>query len=204
MSIAIISPVQAAQVTPVTDVETVKATTVEVSKPRTILVPQPGFSFPSLIIGFLIGLIVMLALFWFFYFARVLIFATCPLQTPFCTQKDYVNDPGQALTQGAVLDDILFVQDNELFYKRVQANSACVPQDNQTIPIQYPEYCEFSNGGMSEVWRQETPNGSVYSNGRGRTVTTSGNCMPIAGQPFTTGVPVVKWDPAPLTCMDVE
>lgn len=166
---------------------------------RRVTVPQPGFSFPSLFIGFLLGLLMMLILFWFLYYSRSLIFATCPLQTPFCVQNDYVNDPGQALTQGAVLDQILSVKEGVMFYKRVQSNSACVPQVNQTIPIQNPQYCQFSNSLTSEIWRQEEPGGSVYSSNSGVTITTSENCVPLSGQVWTAGVPVLKWDPAPLT-----
>jgi hypothetical protein len=166
--------------------------------PTTLYIPQPTFSMPSLIIGLLIGMIVMLAIFWFLYYSRALIFSTCPLQTPFCVQNDYVNNPGEALTQGAVLDDILSIKDGVMYYKRVQANSSCVPQSNQTIAIENPQYCQFSNGTVTATWMQDEPGSSVYSNGMGMSVSTSGNCIPLPGEIWTTGTPSLKWDPSPL------
>lgn len=161
-----------------------------------------SFDFVSFIIGLLLGMIMMLVLVWIAYYTRSFLFTYCPTQARACGGLDYYNNPGNAIANGASINDILFLNDqNELFYKRVPKTTNCVPQSNQTIQILYPQYCQFSdNAGLSGTYKSSSFGSNIYrpANGfPGPTITTNGNCEPIQGI-YSEGVPLLKWDPNPL------
>lgn len=160
------------------------------------------FSFISFLIGLLLGMILMLLLVWLSYFTRSFLFSYCPLQVPYCAGADYFNNPGEALSNGSQIDDILFIDDqNRMLYKRVPKVNNCMPQNNQTINIEYPEYCEFTTDTGTGVWRQTVYGSNIYepANGLpGPTITTNGNCVPTPGTGAISGQPILQWDPVPL------
>ena len=164
-----------------------------------------SFQFVSFIIGLLLGAIIMLLLVWIGYYTRSFIFTYCPEQARPCGGADYYNNPGNALANnsGLTAGSILFLKDDKLYYTRVPKNTNCVPESNQTIPIIFPQYCSFGNPGQpSLTYRQTFFNSNIYKpdNGiPGVVITTSGNCDPVPGQELTTGIPLVEWDPVPLT-----
>lgn len=161
-----------------------------------------SFDFISFIIGLLLGAIIMLVLVWIAYYTRTFLFTYCPTQARACNGPDYYNNPGEALANGANIDDILFLNDqDEMFYKRVPKTTNCVPESNQTVHILYPQYCQFSdNSGLSGTYRSYSFGSNIYkpANGLpGPTITTSGNCDPTPGI-YIEGIPLLKWDPSPI------
>lgn len=145
----------------------------------------------------------MLVLVWMAYYTRIFLFTHCPTQARACSGPDYYNDPGRALSNGANIDDILFLNDdNHMFYKRVPKTTNCVPEFNQTVRIVYPQYCQFSNdNGMSATYKSTIFGSNIYkpSSGiPGPTVSTNGNCDPIQGI-YTQGIPLLRWDSVPIT-----
>lgn len=164
------------------------------------------FEFVSFIIGLLLGMIIMLILVWIAYYTRTFVFTYCPTQARPCGGADYYNDPGDALANNPNLeaDDILFLNDkNEMFYNRVQKVTSCVPESNQTVYMKFPQYCSFSNtGGTAGVWKETAFNSNMYkadSVTSPHIIVTNGNCDPVPNQIVTSGVPIVKWDPNPLS-----
>jgi hypothetical protein len=154
---------------------------------------ETNFHLISFVIGLILGMIIMLLIFWIAYSCRASVFSYCPHNIPKCTGADYYNDPGDALAHFPTLqaNQILFLKDEKLYYTRVQKNSKCSPESNQTVVIKYPEYCSFD--GVQ--YEQTFFNSNVYKNGG--TITTQGNCIPNSGQGITNGVPLVKWDANP-------
>lgn len=163
-----------------------------------------SFDFTSFILGLLVGALLMLIIIWIFYFTRTFLFTYCPTQARPCGGADYYNDPGDALANNPQLtpSDILFItSNNEMFYTRVPRNTDCVPESNQIVYMQYPQYCSFSTtGGVSGTWIESAFNSNIYnpSGFVGPKVTTSGNCIPNPGYPVTTGIPIVNWNANPL------
>jgi len=160
------------------------------------------FDFISFIIGLLLGMIIMLVLVWIAYYNRTFVFTYCPTQARACSGLDYYNNPGKALSDGANIDDILFINDNnEMFYRRVPRTTTCIPTLNQVVPIRYPQYCSFkSNIGITNTYKQTVYGSNMYylSNGDiSPPVSTNGNCSPISNF-YTSGVPLLKWDPSPI------
>lgn len=147
----------------------------------------------------------MLILVWIAYFTRSFIFTYCPTQARRCGGSDYYNNPGDALANYPKLNvsEILFLNDEDkMFYRRVPKNTDCVPEGNQIVTILYPQYCSFSNtGGVSGTWRETAFNSNIYVpyGFSGPTISTDGNCEPSAGQPVENGVPLLKWDPNPVS-----
>jgi len=159
----------------------------------------------SFFIGLIIGLIIMIVIMWIAYASRTFVFTYCASNAPICTGNDYYNDPGQALANGANINDILFLNDkNEMFYKRVPATSSCVPGPGQTVEILYPQYCLFDIEGVPTQGRAPTLHNPVYiidsTVSPPTTVDTSaiGSCVPNSGQIAVSGVPELKWDATPL------
>ncbi len=160
-----------------------------------------AFNTPSFVIGLLLGLLIMLIIVWILYISRVFMFAYCPVQARACGSADYYNDPGEALNEdpNADISQMLFLNDDkQMFYKRVPRTTDCVTESNQIVHIQYPQYCEFSNGkGSSSTWKETAYNSNIYrqtSNPNGQSITTNGDCIPTNGSPYRTGTPLLKWD----------
>jgi hypothetical protein len=164
-----------------------------------------SFEFISFTIGLLLGMIILLILVWWAYFSRTFLFTYCPTQARPCGGGDYYNDPGDALANNpnVTVAEILFLNDeNEMFYRRVPKNTDCVPEANQLVYIQYPQYCSFSNSvGVSGTWRETAFNSNIYSpfGFIGPNITTNGNCDPAPGSPAVSGVPLLLWDPNPIS-----
>lgn len=161
------------------------------------------FDWVSFTIGGLVFSIIILLVIWITYYTRTFIFQYCATQPPYCTGIDYYNNPGNAIANGADVDDILFINNqNEMFYKRVPRTDDCIPQSNQVIPIQYPQYCEFETAfGMTGTWKQTFFTSNVYRPADGSlnpTVTTTGNCIPAPGSFVVNGKPLLQWDPTPI------
>lgn len=163
------------------------------------------FEFVSFVIGLLLGGIITLLLIWIAYFTRSFLFTYCATNAdPPCAGADYYNNPGDALANGANINDILFLNDqNQLFYERVARVGSCTPQANQIVNVLYPQYCSFSTtGGITGIWKETAFNSNIYkpANGiPGPTITTTGNCIPTAGSPVDIGLPILKWDTNPIS-----
>lgn len=157
-----------------------------------------NFDTASFFIGLLLGMIIMLILVWIAYYSRTFIFTYCPSQARPCGGADYYNNPGEALGNDLNLQpsDILFNVDNRLLYTRVTRTNTCVPESNQTVRMPFPQYCLFSGQNGSVEYRDTAFNSNIYNptSGIGPTIITTENCVPSSGY-FTTGSPVVKWDP---------
>jgi len=170
-----------------------------------------SFEFISFIIGLLLGMIFMLLFIWIAYFTRTFLFSYCASSARYCSSKDYFNNPGEALVHNPQLkaSDILFITNKnnpngqeEMYYKRVLKDFDCTPQNNQTVYMQYPQYCSFSStGGSSGVWRETAFNSNIYKPDGfvGPTIMTEGNCVPIPDSGVSSGIILLKWDPSPLT-----
>lgn len=164
-----------------------------------------SFEFISFIIGLLLGMMILLVIVWIAYFTRSFIFTYCATQSRPCGGGDYYNDPGDALANYPTLNasQILFLNAQDmLLYNRVPKNTDCVPEGNQVVHILYPQYCSFSSAtGASGTWRETAFNSNIYNpyGFVGPTVTTFGDCQPTPGSAVTTGSPIIKWDPSPLS-----
>lgn len=154
----------------------------------------------SFFIGLIIGMIILLLIVWICYASNSFLFTYCSSNAPLCKGADYYNDPGEAIANGANINDILFLNDElKMFYKRVPAISSCVPGPGQTVEILYPQYCSFQINGDSIQGRAPTLNNPVYDvkvNGVEETVDTKniGSCTPNDGEIATSGIPLLKWD----------
>ncbi len=158
----------------------------------------------SFAVGLILGMIIMLVIVWILFATRTFIFEICPTSTPICHFADYINYPGLALYDGANLNDILFLKNEGLYYKRVPRSSDCVPDPvTQTIKIPYPQYCQFTtaDGSVTEG-KQIRPGAPVYNgdlNGVSYSVMTDTNCKVSRSTPadiVASGTPELKWDVA--------
>lgn len=160
------------------------------------------WDFTSFVIGLLIGMIIMILLVWIAYYTRTFLFTSCPTSTPACAGADYYNNPGDALANGANINDILFLNDqNVMLYKRVPRVSGCTPESNQVVEIQYPQYCSFTTAeGTTETGKALQYNSPMYAvSGVKNPIITSGNCVPAPGTGAVSGVPLLRWDPNPIS-----
>jgi len=153
-------------------------------------------------IGFIFGLIIMIIIVWILYATRTFIFSNCPVGQRTCSSADYYNDPGDALAHGSSLNDILFINDNVMYYKRVPKISTCTPGSNQTVVITNPQFCFFteSSEGIGATGRNyvfNNPNYDVTFGNTATVVTTIGNCIP--GNTAISGSILLEWDPNPLS-----
>lgn len=163
------------------------------------------WDFPSFFIGFLTGLIIMLLLIWLAYYTRSFAFTYCPKQARPCGGGDFYNDPGDALANNPqiTIADILFLNDeHKMYYKRVPRNTDCIPESNQLVYMKFPQYCSFSStGGTTGIWKETAFNSNMYRpvGFSGPTLITDGDCIPTDGEPVTNGVPLLRWDPNPIS-----
>lgn len=98
----------------------------------------------SFTFGLIFGIVIILIIFIILYVFRGLFFSEIPTNYTTCTSNEYYNDPAIALAKtGVHANDILYVQNGQLFYKRVPITRSCVPGTDQTILINYPQYCLF-------------------------------------------------------------
>lgn len=159
----------------------------------------------SMVIGLLLGLIIAIIIFWILTWSRVFLYSTCPNGLVSCIGTDYFQNPGDAIAEGANVNDILFVQNGVLYYKRVPSNTNCVPNSTtQTVPVPFPEYCSFNvtsgaypgaytgknNQFNSPKYAFSLPDSSTV------TVLAGNNCAPLNSSPnvVTSGTPLAQWD----------
>lgn len=161
------------------------------------------YDFFSFIVGFLLGMIVMLLIVWLAYSTRTAMFSYCPRNPPICRGNDYYNNPGEALTNGYDINRLLYINDKgEMYYRRVTNAVGCIPDQGQTIHIRYPQYCQFKDQNGSTVAGKSIYYGSnIYKlqNGTSTSVQTLQDCVPNDSETFYyAGRPLLKWDPAVL------
>jgi hypothetical protein len=167
-------------------------------------------------VGLLIGFALAFLIAWAMVNNNYWLWAQCYTNTLTCGPADYYSNPGQALANGATLDEILAVRpdpDGYLLYNRYPRVSTCVPGPSQTVVIPYPQYCQLLTDDTSDV--AELNNGGTLFN---RTYTLDSlngvsvdgvsypnfgiNCafpadfpvIDINGIIFTHAVPLAKWD----------
>jgi hypothetical protein len=165
--------------------------------------PQPWlWSWPIGLIGLILGMLIVILFVWIFYVTRTFIFSYCAGTQPPCFAEDYYANPGEAIANGAKLEDILFIKDDQLLYKRVPKR-ACVPGDNQTVVIENPEYCIFHGAdNIDYTVKSQALNASDYMfrnmSGVDISVNTSGDCIPrTSTNSFVTrGTVSTRWDPS--------
>lgn len=165
---------------------------------------ENSWNWLSFFIGFLVGLIVISLLVWIFYITRTLFFSHCASQQRICVSSDYYNNPGIALEEGAVLENILFVQDGKLIYKRFQKNSTCTPSTDQEVVIRRPQQCAFITDSGTYNGRNFSFGSEKYSftdsSGNKVNVVSSSNCVPVSstGNVVKSGTPLAQWEEEPL------
>ena len=148
------------------------------------------------LVGFVMGMIITILLFWLLYDTRSFVFANCPVNQKQCSSADYYNDPGDAIANGYSASDILTIVDGVMYYTRVPKNDDCTPGPNQTVQITNPQYCLFTptTGGNSVVGKSVSFNNYNYLlEGTSSSLTTNGNCIP-QGSSYT-GEPILEWNP---------
>ncbi len=157
----------------------------------------------SFIVGILLGMVIMLIVVWISWSTRTFIFTVCPRSSsPICRGLDYVNLPGVALSAGVPLEQILFLEKDWLYYKRVPKIPNCVPMPaTQTVKVRYPQYCSFTDENGNEFeGKQVQPGAPVYQGQIGDVkvdIMTKINCVPERSSPISikSGRPLLKWDP---------
>lgn len=154
----------------------------------------------GVVTGIVIGIIIAIIINAFLFYTRSFIYTYCNTP-PICTNVNYINDPGVALSLGYDIDDILYitVSDNEeiMEYKRPPLSNDCIPSsNNQTVVINNPQYCLFTDSNRNQFEAKNTHLGSsIYISGN-INVLTGNNCIPITSEGVTAvnGTPVLKWD----------
>lgn len=156
----------------------------------------------SVVVGIIIGIIITLLIVAFLYYTRSFVFVYCNTP-PICTDVDYINDPGDAISEDFEVDDILSISNNEgidiMEYKRPPLSNDCVPTSSvQTVVINNPQYCLFTDVTGNQMEIKNTYFGSsIYSND-GIKVLTNNNCIPLTseGADVISGKILLKWDPS--------
>jgi len=167
-----------------------------------------NFNFINFIIGFLVGMIMMLIIIWISYYTRTFLFTYCATQAPACGFNDYFIDPGNALAYAELTgltntinpSTILEIRtngdDEKMYYDVVSKDhSNCVANQYERY-IPYPQYCEFfnSDGSLGSYKRsllnvyKSTILGSPNPN-----IAALANCEPTNS--LYTGKILQKWDP---------
>jgi len=154
------------------------------------------FSWSSFLIGLLIGMAILALLVWLAYSQRWLFFDQCIVSHPHCTNSDYYETPSDALRYTPVkTSDILHVRNGVLYYKRVPKQHNCTPGSDQSVPIEFPQVCDFTGTDGTDF---EATIGMINMDFNQATYTSPGhmvlsgpNCVPVTGA--VSGVPVAKW-----------
>lgn len=169
--------------------------------PPTVVAVAPGrsrFSVVSMVLGFLLGVLLTLLLVFIAYAQRLFLFSYCANEAKACVGTDYYNDPGAAIAAGANPDGLFFLNDNQqMFYQRpILPGITCIPVSDQTVPITYPQYCDFTLlNGEHIVGQQVADQSPIYlAPTLLLPISTSGNCTPVSGASATSGVPLLRWD----------
>lgn len=164
---------------------------------------------PSAIVGILLGTIISLAIVAIFWYTRSLMFSVCPVSQPACRSQDYLQDPGDALANGSNINDILFLNGDQekptLVYKRVPSTNTCTPSpSNQTVVVQYPQWCQFRTTGDQLYEGRNLIFGSPTYSYKDQTntevhvfVNPGGQCdvRSSTGNVVVSGKSLLKWDP---------
>lgn len=147
------------------------------------------------IIGFLVGLVIMLILLWLVYGNRLFFFAYCPYEKRLCGAQDYHSTPEQAIASGYNADDIILKSGENLIYRRQLKDNTCIPARDQDIRVSYPQYCSLRlpDGSNIEV-HNTSPGSSEYLSDDGRTFILGENCSSLGGsRGLVSGSPIAKW-----------
>lgn len=159
-----------------------------------------AFSGPSFGLGLVVGILIILIIFWIMFLTGSFAFSQCPKQIRGCTSADYINDPAVALAGGATFSDVMFERDGKIYYKRIQKTGNCAPASDQALHILEPQYCLFTDtkGGIFEAKNLNFGSNEYVSGGI--KVITSQDCNPISATGLAKGVglargdPILKWD----------
>lgn len=163
-----------------------------------------GWDGPSCVIGIFIGMTIVLIISWIAYSTRTFIYVDIPITYPQCRFSNYFNNPGNAIANGAKVEDILTVNDNnQMKYQRVPKD-VCVPGSNQDIRIFNPQYCLFDiekDGVVTTIEGRntfyESPHYIADYNGKELNITSMPNCSPVSNNMelnLVGGKPEIKWD----------
>ncbi len=138
-------------------------------------------------IGLVIGVVITVIIVWAAYATRSSIFFYCPRRINGCLANDYISDVDEALSLGYKIDDILFIEDGKLYFRRPLRSSLCIPQ-NPNIVIEYPKYCVVESGCGDTVYTNNGE-GEEYHNSSGDKVILGANCSSTRYSSY----PLVKW-----------
>lgn len=151
---------------------------------------------PSCVIGIFIGMSIMLIIHWIGYSTRIFIYADIPLHYPECRFSNYFNNPGDAIANGSIVDEILSITDDKMKYQRVPKD-VCVPGSNQDVKIANPQYCEFINQKGVKIQAKNTFFESPFYVYKDMEILSAPNCKPISNNQnlnFVDGIPLLIWD----------
>ena len=152
------------------------------------------YIFLGIIVGIAITIIVVAAAYYlqifFFKYTRVKI----------CTACDQYINPGDAITNGNKINEILKIEGENMFYKRIAQVNTCIQSSANSIVAIKPQYGRFTTvqGFMFEA--KSTSFGSPVYVGSGYEILTEDlTCNPIRSNPsgVISGIPILKWDPTP-------
>lgn len=136
----------------------------------------------STILGVIMGMIIMLSIVWVAYAGNFFVFSYCATVTPYCMESDYINEVDEAIKKGFKKEDILFIKNNELYFKRPKKTRQCVPTHDRTLKLDKPETCIFRIDGNEYVGNQIFMGSSIYRvfvEGKEFKIPTSESCKPI-------------------------
>lgn len=161
----------------------------------------------SCVVGIFIGMSILLIISWICYSTRTFIYVDIPWTYPQCRFSNYFNNPGNAIANGADVNNILTVnKEGRMKYQRVPKD-VCVPGSNQDITIFNPQYCSFTlddNGVISQIEGRntfyESPHYIADYKGVELNITSMPNCQPTSNNldlNLTGGSPIIKWDSIP-------
>ena len=163
-----------------------------------------NFSWGSFFVGLMIGMLIMFLIVLLFYWERWGWFNNCSTTERVCGSTDYYTVT-EAVSNGYKDTDILAVSDGKLLYRRVPKSTDCRPGSNQTVVIDYPQWCEFTvndNNNTSNKVKTEgylkgiNPNEEatyILQNSSMKIVNTNKNCETIPDDGVSSGIPIAKW-----------
>lgn len=138
----------------------------------------------STLLGILMGMIIMLAIVWVAYAGNFFVFSYCATSTPYCKDSDYINQIDEAIKKGYNKEDILFLKNGELYFKRPKFTRQCVPSKDQIVKIDKPDTCVFTIDNNNYIGRQLFQGSSVYKTmvgGNEYRIKTDDSCNPVDG-----------------------